>query len=568
VFFTIKSPNVCRLFVQMGYIEGVKSSRFIPSCQASSMPNLQLRKSSKWWYGYYRRNGKVFAPNLQVEVAGRRPESLKDAGDAAFERSRGQAQAVLDRILRDLDDGRQQEELAQQVYRAKYGQKLSILPLKELSDYWERIPRKRPPTPRYVSQCRMILQSFVDWMKKHHPDVKDVGGVIHEVAEAYMRNLDDGSITNRTWNQRLGVLRGVFKRLQQQNGIGNPFVSIVTKEEDTVFRIPFQPEELRDVLAATAKDPLIAPIAVTAACTAMRLGDCCMLRWDQVDLEEGFVTVKTSKTGATVDIPLFPMLYDEINKRRDNDSVYVFPDQAQQYRKNQSLLSDRLRRALADCGFHDGKGMKLKAKQVPEAEVRAKAEAMFAEMPDNPRYRRMAKEFELYMAGKTTDEICEKLQVSKSVVSRDLNEIETRIELPFIRGKTRKPKKKPKGEVSASRKNGRQASTRDWHSFRTTWITLALIGNIPLELVRRVTGHQTVDVVMKHYFRPQREQLKSVLMNMMPKLLVDGAASTTDQAVVVLEKALAADDLDSCRSAVQEALEVLSGSEWGYTHPT
>ena len=42
------------------------------------------------------------------------------------------------------------------------------------------------------------------------------------------------------------------------------------------------------------------------------------------------------------------------------------------------------------------------------------------------------------------------------------------------------------------------------HSFRVTWITLALAAGVPLELVQRVTGHRTVEVVMKHYFRQGR----------------------------------------------------------------
>jgi hypothetical protein len=57
-----------------------------------------------------------------------------------------------------------------------------------------------------------------------------------------------------------------------------------------------------------------------------------------------------------------------------------------------------------------------------------------------------------------------------------------------------------------------------------TWITLALASGVPLELVQRVTGHRTVAVVMKHYFRPGREDFRQVILKAMPKMLADGGA--------------------------------------------
>jgi integrase len=48
------------------------------------------------------------------------------------------------------------------------------------------------------------------------------------------------------------------------------------------------------------------------------------------------------------------------------------------------------------------------------------------------------------------------------------------------------------------RVNGkRRAWVHDFHSFRVTWITLALAAGVPLELVQRVTGHRTVLVVLR-----------------------------------------------------------------------
>ena len=40
-----------------------------------------------------------------------------------------------------------------------------------------------------------------------------------------------------------------------------------------------------------------------------------------------------------------------------------------------------------------------------------------------------------------------------------------------------------------------------------------------MELVQRVTGHRTASVVLKHYFRPGREDFRTVITQAMPKML-------------------------------------------------
>jgi integrase len=47
----------------------------------------------------------------------------------------------------------------------------------------------------------------------------------------------------------------------------------------------------------------------------MRRGDCCKLKWANVDLNEGFITVSTSKTGRKVDIPIADMFRDVISRK-------------------------------------------------------------------------------------------------------------------------------------------------------------------------------------------------------------------------------------------------------------
>ena len=128
--------------------------------------------------------------------------------------------------------------------------------------------------------------------------------------------------------------------------------------------------------------------------------------------------------------------------------------------------------------------------------------------------------FTAYMDGQGINEVMASTGASRGSVSGHLNEVAEAIGCPVVRGRTAGPKT---DALQAERGNGqRRASVRDFHSFRVTWITLALAAGVPLELVQRVTGHRTVEVVMKHYFRPGREDFRQAIMRAMPKMLGDG----------------------------------------------
>jgi integrase len=95
----------------------------------------------------------------------------------------------------------------------------------------------------------------------------------------------------------------------------------------------------------------------------------------------------------------------------------------------------------------------------------------------------------------------------------------------------------------ANENASQRSSLKDFHSLRTTWITMALSAGVPMELVRRVTGHSTVEVVLKHYFRPGREAFRNALETAMPKMLTGGTEVRLDLPKEVLELGKAARSL-------------------------
>jgi integrase len=385
----------------------------------------------------------------------------------------------------------------------------------------------------------------VSFVEDHQPTAKEFVTVTPATARAFMDAETERGLAPKTWNDELKLLRTTFKHLHPQLTDGsNPFNGLVTKATEQVRRDPYSVEEMQFILQASEQDPFIRPIILTGMCTAMRRGDCCLLSWDAVDLKDGFVTVKTSKTGETVDIPMFPMLRDLLDEAyakakaalpqrkrgrgpQPEPEGLVFPEQAAMYKKTPDGITWRVKKVITEA-------FKLKAvaagdifREASPEEVREKAYEYLASLGTVAKAPRMRTTFDLYMSGLNIDQVAAETGQKKPTVSYHLNEIEDAIELAFIRGKIRLEKKDAVQKGRAEGKGSRRASVRDFHSFRVTWITLALAAGVPLELVQRVTGHKTVEIVLKHYFRPGREDFKQRILAAMPRLLAGPADGKT-----------------------------------------
>jgi integrase len=306
------------------------------------------------------------------------------------------------------------------------------------------------------------------------------------------------------------------------NDGGNPFHGLVTRATETVNREPFSVEELKAILDACTDDDFIRPVIVTGMCTAMRRGDCYLLKWKDVDHKEGFITVKTAKTGETVDIPMFPMLREELGKAKAaaGKSSFCFPGAAEMYRNNPDGITWRVKQVLAQALDRPTSDDERALQAVSADEARFRGLVYIDTLGATPKAARMREVFTAYMDGQKLTAVMTSTGASRGAVSGYLNEIEGAIKCAVVRGRRVAPKTET---LQAERENGkRKASVRDFHSFRVTWITLALAAGVPLELVQRVTGHRTVEVVMKHYFRPGREDFRQTIMRAMPKMLADG----------------------------------------------
>lgn len=433
--------------------------------------NTDKSLKSRWWYGSYMVNGKRHVSSLGVKIAGTVPDSLKEKSDTDFEVSRARAEAALEVLIAKAMSRKSAEAQLEQIYEIRTGQKVGSIALVDMGAKWLKAPHARERSARYVEQSLATIKAFVEFVQEQMPEAKTLDRVTRRVAEAWLSDLQSENLCPSTYNDKLVLLRSVFKVLKHDAGMAwNPFDAIPTRKRTSVHRKPFTVAEIKKMLEKAT--PILRPVLVTGICTAMRRGDCCLLKWADVDLDQGYITVKTSKTGETAEIPIFPMLREELEKARQDqrDSVadgkgdgYVWPEAAQMFLKNRYGITWRTQKAIGDAGIKD-------------------------------------------------------------TVQATLGK--------------------------------RNASVKDFHSLRTTWITIALSAGVPMELVRRVTGHATTDVVLKHYFRPGRKDFKKALNSAMPKLLMKSG-----KAVENLK--YEADVTPAARIlAAIESLEQMTGRNW------
>ncbi len=490
------------------------------------------------WYGRYTdENGKVHVVSLGVRVQGEEPPTLREKGDAAFEASREKAAVRLENHqIESLEKG-QAQHLTRRLIEAKTGRKVEYVKLNDLAGRWRKLARKTKPTEAWLSWCDTVFNRFAE-----AAPCEFLHSVTPEQATAYIETLR-ASFTSRTANGAAQLLKSAFARLLPL-GTSNPFEGEIVRrgtdanaEVETIHRRPLTAPELATLFETARPDPLLYPLTVCAALTGLRIGDVCQLAWKSVDLRAGVVAVRTSKTGKGVEIPIFTPLRDVLETAladREPGAVYVWPEAARMYQSNRYGITYRgkalFARAFAGTAQTEPEAATLASERADLADVLpAVCEAVQGRF-DGVKRDRILDTLARIANGQSYRQIEAETGRQRGQTSEDLHEAEKVTGLTLRHGATIKSGRAIKELIGATRQTrweGKRetgerrlsASLLGWHSLRGTWATLALSAGIPIETVKLVTGHGTATTVLKYYYNPQREHLRSVLGDKLPDVL-------------------------------------------------
>ena len=136
----------------------------------------------------------------------------------------------------------------------------------------------------------------------------------------------------------------------------NPFtgVKIEKSAQDMLKREPFTLEDM-NVILTKFPEPWGTLAALSYYTGGQRIGDCVCMSWNQVDLNEGLITLATGKTGKLLHIPIIAVLLERL-KLLPRDGDYLFPALRQKYTRSSGSVSvefTALLRAFSIVGLPD-----------------------------------------------------------------------------------------------------------------------------------------------------------------------------------------------------------------------
>lgn len=499
------------------------------------------------WYGVYTDENSIRrVVNLNVKWQGTPPKSssLRDKGDAAFERSREKAQTALDAFVEEARHKGRAESLTERLIESKTGERVHYVRIAELAHQWRELSRDEKPTERYLQACTAHFKRFADFMAQRNPKTEFLHQIRQDDASVFRNHCRD-ILAPSTARYNIRLIKKACSYFLPI-GCKNPFAAHIAKtsngESGVVHRRPLTAEELRHLLEVSREDPFLHGLAVAAAMTGMRRADVCRLRWESCDLDAGMLDVMTGKTDTQVSIPIWKPLREILDNQGPKKKGFVFPEAAQMLNENPNGLTYRMKKLFARAFTQASEQEALPYPNAADLEKEAIA-AIMAHIPSGQQRTRMIDTMRRYASGQGLPTIAKELKVSKSTISLDLHAVENLIDKQFIRSRIKSVDTKAAvAELTrVSRETGqRAASVLDWHCFRTSWITLALANGVPETTVRAVTGHSAVDIVIKHYFKPNRAQLREALASALPDVLTgragQGKQSVADELAVLASK--------------------------------
>lgn len=510
---------------------------------------------SKFWYTRFTRNGEKVDVSLAVPIMGEPPRGadglidLSATGDPAFEKSRKAALSALARMraaastvgetkaVRDAKTA----DLVNRYHRARTGRAIKSPRLDALPGLWTGLKRNYKPTAERTKAAERTFKRFAkfagDYCQENGGKCETVDEITPELAAAWFREISaeySWGTVRPWWN----LLSTSWRRWHVYTNT-NPFENVVIRNREAsaqkVERRPLTEAELSRLFKVTKEDPELHGLVVAAACTGMRIGDVCRLKWADVDFKRGMIDCMTAKAGVKVTVPIFPPLLKVLKSLHQRhavgDSPFVWPRLALKY---DSVNKDGLRantglyRAVKPyfakaifSGDEPAPAVLADKKPMSREEVLAAIDSAGFAPSKKERCREVYTRFN---GGEKYAAIAEALGIARGQVSDYLGAVEA------LTGESYRPHgervdknskrfwtKKTRGE----RAHGKvAASLFGWHNLRHSFIIIALAAGVPINDVSSIVGHGDVSTTLKNYGNSSREVVAERLARSMKNTVI------------------------------------------------
>ena len=219
---------------------------------------------------------------------------------SARTKDRNKAEAFLNRMLAPLGLGAQR------------------LPLAEAWHHYEMAPNRHDLSKSTLRSKRAMWMVFSRWIEHNHPEITDLAQVTSTAVAEYLAEFRCHHSAS-TYNGHVCALREIFRVLAKKAGVvSDPWEDVYLRADDSISRRELTMDELVRLHEAAKKSgPEWHLLVMVGTYTGLRLGDSCMLKWEDVNLERGVIQVIPEKTkkhahGRPVTIPIHQQLLAEL----------------------------------------------------------------------------------------------------------------------------------------------------------------------------------------------------------------------------------------------------------------
>jgi integrase len=213
-----------------------------------------------------------------------------------------------------------------------------------------------------------LVEKYLEWAKTNHrcywrdEQVAKVqllffsGRLLSQIkawdVEQYKRKRKTKGRKPETINRELTVLKRMFNLAMQWDlTVVNPVKGVKFMEVPKTFYRALEDEEFEHIYRASS--PEFRPVLLLAFLTGMRRGEILKLKWEDVDLQSGYIFVKETKNRESRTIPIDDTLNESLSELHDANNQYVF-----QSFKERSITSfyrefwKATKKAGVKCTFH------------------------------------------------------------------------------------------------------------------------------------------------------------------------------------------------------------------------
>ncbi len=198
-----------------------------------------------------------------------------------------------------------------------------------------------------LANYRYMYNDFYQWLRKHYPTLETLSEITRPIAEEYAKDFDRRNITGNTYNYYIGALKTITAALMHEAGLTeNVWMFISKKPVESIGKKPFTEEEVRRIFAALDDDEfkLMNKEQMKMLChisyfTAMRLADCALLQWKDINMKTDIISLIATKTKGhrkRITVPIKPAFKEKLLAAADawGTEQYVLPAVADRYKRN------------------------------------------------------------------------------------------------------------------------------------------------------------------------------------------------------------------------------------------